>query len=194
VGLTRPSAAVQPQEVSWSSFQSEAEYTPGRDRVVPQAVSRWLPTAVARVRGRSQVIWDLWRTKRHRGRFPLPHFRPTAPHSSSPINIRGCYRPAVASVTMDQVPLHRRRKKMPRATVWLESSHNKMSPYKGQFVFVHPVLRVSILSITNTSARAGNHELNIINVQASIMETPETRRRPSLIICRGASRGSSRNA
>jgi hypothetical protein len=38
---------------------------------------------------------------------------------------------------------------------------------------VHPVLWVSILSITNTFARSGTHELNIINLQASLMETPE---------------------
>jgi hypothetical protein len=30
---------------------------------------RWLPTAVARVRARVRVIWDLWWTKWHCGRF-----------------------------------------------------------------------------------------------------------------------------
>jgi hypothetical protein len=38
-------------------------------RAIAQGVSRRLPTAAARFRERSQVMWDLWRTKWHWGRF-----------------------------------------------------------------------------------------------------------------------------
>jgi hypothetical protein len=37
-------------------------------RAIAQAVSRWLPTAAARVRVRTGM-WGLWWTKRHWGRF-----------------------------------------------------------------------------------------------------------------------------
>jgi hypothetical protein len=36
---------------------------------IAQAVSRWLPTAAARVRARGLVKWDLWWTKWRRGSF-----------------------------------------------------------------------------------------------------------------------------
>jgi hypothetical protein len=38
-----------------------------KGRAIAQAVSRRLPTAAARVR--SKVMWDLWWTKWHWGRF-----------------------------------------------------------------------------------------------------------------------------
>jgi hypothetical protein len=40
-------------------------------RAVAQAVSRWLPTAAARVRSRGLVKWDLWWTKWRWGGFSL---------------------------------------------------------------------------------------------------------------------------
>jgi hypothetical protein len=69
-------------------------------RTIAQAVSRWLPTASARVR--SQVMWDLWWTKWHWGRFSQrTSVSPANPHSTdcSIIIIRGWYnRPEVADV------------------------------------------------------------------------------------------------
>jgi hypothetical protein len=51
-----------------------------KGRAVAQAVSRWLPTAAARVRVRAGM-WGLWWTKRHWGSFspstsvsPANHF------------------------------------------------------------------------------------------------------------------------
>jgi hypothetical protein len=57
-------------------------------RAIAQAVSRRLPTAAARVRG--QVMWDLWWTEWHRGRFsPSTLVSPANSHSTdcSTINI-----------------------------------------------------------------------------------------------------------
>jgi hypothetical protein len=47
-------------------------------RAVTQAVSRWLPTAAARVR-----MWGLWWTKRHWGRFPPSTSVSPANHSTN---------------------------------------------------------------------------------------------------------------
>jgi hypothetical protein len=74
-------------------------------RAIAQAVSRWLPTAAARVRSR---IWLSWICGRQIGagvgflrvlRFPLPIFiPPIVPQSPSPI-IWGWYnRPEMAAV------------------------------------------------------------------------------------------------
>jgi hypothetical protein len=41
----------------------------GNGRAIAQAVSRWLPTAMARVRALVCVKWDLWWTKWLWGRF-----------------------------------------------------------------------------------------------------------------------------
>jgi hypothetical protein len=49
-------------------------------RAIAQAVSRWLPTAAARVRARGLVMWDLWWTKWRWGRFSLST-------SASPTNL-----------------------------------------------------------------------------------------------------------
>jgi hypothetical protein len=84
-----------------------------KGRAIAQAVSRWLPTAVAQIRawvwscgicgGQSGTgagfVWVL--------RFPLPIFiPPIAPQSSSSI-IWGLYnRPEVAAVPRDLVPPH----------------------------------------------------------------------------------------
>jgi hypothetical protein len=61
-------------------------------------------------------MWDLWWTKQHRVGFlpvfrvPLPSISPIAPHSSSS-TIRSWYnRAVVASVIVDSVPLHPKRK------------------------------------------------------------------------------------
>jgi hypothetical protein len=55
--------------------------TPNTGRAIAQAVSRWLPTAAARVR--SQIMWDLWWTKWHWGRFsPSTLVSPANPHST----------------------------------------------------------------------------------------------------------------
>jgi hypothetical protein len=40
-------------------------------RAIAQVVSRWLPIAVARIRSRGLVKWDLWWTKWLWGRFSL---------------------------------------------------------------------------------------------------------------------------
>jgi hypothetical protein len=39
------------------------------DRTIAQAVSRWLPTAAARVQTQGLVMWDLWWTQWRWGRF-----------------------------------------------------------------------------------------------------------------------------
>jgi hypothetical protein len=51
-------------------------------RAVAQAVSRWLPTAAARVRVRAGM-WGLWWTKRHWGRFSRSTSVSPANHSSN---------------------------------------------------------------------------------------------------------------
>jgi hypothetical protein len=58
-------------------------------RAIAQAVSRWLPTAAARVHRAGpgsvpgQVMRDLWWTKRHKGRFsPSTSVSPANPHST----------------------------------------------------------------------------------------------------------------
>jgi hypothetical protein len=67
-------------------------------RAIAQAVSRWLPTAAIT----GQVMWDLWWTKWHWGRFSLStSISPANPQSTncSIIIIRGWYnRPTVADV------------------------------------------------------------------------------------------------
>jgi hypothetical protein len=88
-----------------------------RDRAVAQSASRRFPTTVAGVRVRVRSC-SICGRQSHTGagflrifRFPLPNIPPTAPHSSTYI-IRGWYnRPVVASVIVDSVPLHRKRKK-----------------------------------------------------------------------------------
>jgi hypothetical protein len=50
-------------------------------RAVAQAVSRWLPTAAARVRVQAGM-WGLWWTKRHWGRFSLSTSVSLANHST----------------------------------------------------------------------------------------------------------------
>jgi hypothetical protein len=53
------------------------------DRAAAQAVSRWLPTATARVRVRAGM-WGLWWTKRHWGRFsPSTSVSPANHHSTN---------------------------------------------------------------------------------------------------------------
>jgi hypothetical protein len=84
-------------------YQANLMYSVGR--AIAQAVSRWLPTAAARVRSR---VWSSGICGGQSGagvgflqvlRFPLPIFiPPTAPQSPSPI-IWGWYnRPEVATV------------------------------------------------------------------------------------------------
>jgi hypothetical protein len=52
-------------------------------RAIAQAVSRWLPIAVARVPP-VQVMWDLWWTKWHWGRFSASTaVSPTNHHSTN---------------------------------------------------------------------------------------------------------------
>jgi hypothetical protein len=51
-------------------------------RAIAQEVSRWLPTAAARVR--SQVRWDLWWKKWYWGRFsPSTSVSPANSHSTN---------------------------------------------------------------------------------------------------------------
>jgi hypothetical protein len=74
-----------------------------RGCAIAQAVSRWLLTAAARVRGRGLVMWDLWWTKWRCGRFsPSTSVSPANLHSTnfSIITIIwGWYnRPVVAAV------------------------------------------------------------------------------------------------
>jgi hypothetical protein len=53
-----------------------------KGRAIAQAVSRWLPTAVARVRSRVGS-WDMWWTKWHWGRFsPSTSVSPANSHST----------------------------------------------------------------------------------------------------------------
>jgi hypothetical protein len=89
------------------SLQSKSS----KGRAIAEAVSRWLPTAVARVRAR---VWSYGicggQSDRGAGflrvlRFPLPIFiPPIAPQSSSSI-IWGLYnRPEMAAVPVDLVP------------------------------------------------------------------------------------------
>jgi hypothetical protein len=63
-------------------------------RVVAEAVSRWLPTAAARVRVRASM-WGLWWTKWHLGRFsPSTSVSPVNHHSANFFIIiitRGCH-------------------------------------------------------------------------------------------------------
>jgi hypothetical protein len=54
-----------------------------RAHAAAQAVSRRLPTAAARLRARSHVMWDLRWTKCQRSKFSLSIIPPTAPHSLS---------------------------------------------------------------------------------------------------------------
>jgi hypothetical protein len=81
-------------------------------RAIAQAVSRWLPTAAARVRARV-CLWDLWWTKWRWGRFsPSILVSPANVHSTkfSILTItRGRHnRPEVADVpsgpSMDSTP------------------------------------------------------------------------------------------
>jgi hypothetical protein len=87
-------------------------------RAIAQAVSRWLPTAAARVRAR---VWSCEICSRQSGtgagflrvlRFPLPIFiPPIAPQSPSSIT-RGLYnRPEVAAVPTGLSPTPLRKKK-----------------------------------------------------------------------------------
>jgi hypothetical protein len=55
-----------------------------KGRAIAQAVSLWLPTAVARVRARGLVKWDLWWTKWRWGRFsPSTSVSPANLHSTN---------------------------------------------------------------------------------------------------------------
>jgi hypothetical protein len=85
-------------------------------RAIAQAVSRWLPTAAARVRAR---VWSRGICGGQSGagagflrvlRFPLPIFiPPIAPQPSSCV-IWGLYnRPEVAAVPRDLVPPHKKK-------------------------------------------------------------------------------------
>jgi hypothetical protein len=51
-------------------------------RAVAHAVSRRLPSAVAQIRAPSQVIWDLWWTKRHCGTLSPSVLLSSANHST----------------------------------------------------------------------------------------------------------------
>jgi hypothetical protein len=55
-------------------------------RAVAEAVSRWLPTAAARVRVWAGM-WGLWWTKRHWGRFPPSTSVSPANHHSTNLSI-----------------------------------------------------------------------------------------------------------
>jgi hypothetical protein len=91
---------------------------PSDGRAVAQAVSRRFSTAAVLVRawvslcgicgGQSGTRADFLRVLG----FTLPSIPPTAPHSSSSIIIRGWYnRPVVASVIVDSVSFHPKKKK-----------------------------------------------------------------------------------
>jgi hypothetical protein len=58
----------------------------GRGRAVVKAISRWLPTAAARVRIRAGM-WGLWCTKRHWGRFSPSTSVSLANHHSTNFSI-----------------------------------------------------------------------------------------------------------
>jgi hypothetical protein len=83
-------------------------------RAIVQAVSRWLPTAAARVQTR---IWSRGICGGHSGggagflrvlRFPLPIFiPPISPQSPSPITRVWYNRPVVAAVP--KVPPHKKK-------------------------------------------------------------------------------------
>jgi hypothetical protein len=53
-------------------------------RVIGEAVSRWLPTAAARVQTPCLVMWDMWWTKWRWGRFsPSTSVSPANLHSTN---------------------------------------------------------------------------------------------------------------
>jgi hypothetical protein len=95
-----------------ASFFNDKESNCVQGRAIAQAVSRWLPTAAARVRAR---VWSSGICGGHSGtgagflrvlRFPLPIFiPPIAPQSPSSIKYLGLYnRPEVAAVPGDISP------------------------------------------------------------------------------------------
>jgi hypothetical protein len=87
-------------------------------------------------------------------RFPLPSIPLTAPHSSSPVIIWGWYsRPVVASVTVDSVPLHWKRKTKPSKQVKLYYSGLQS---QQNFLLLSP----STDSL-HVSARVGHLQVNI---------------------------------
>jgi hypothetical protein len=60
------------------------ESVDGRPCVIPQVVSRWLPTAAARGSSQGKVRWDLWWTKLRWSSFPpSTSVSPTNPHSTN---------------------------------------------------------------------------------------------------------------
>jgi hypothetical protein len=98
-----------------SISQAQGQVTYHGGRAIAQAVSRWLPTAAARVRAR---VWSCGICGGQSGagavvlRFPLPIFiPPIAPQSPSSIIWRLYNRPEVAAVPRDLVPPHKIKKK-----------------------------------------------------------------------------------
>jgi hypothetical protein len=140
-----------------------------RDRAVAQTVSRWLPTAAARVHTR---VWSCGICGGQSGtgagflrvlRFPLPIFiPPISPQSRSPI-IRGWYnRPVVAAVS--KVPPHKLKKKPVHTPVtvtqwsksWtvlarLDAGIVGSNPTRGMHVYMYVyVYSVFVLSCVGT--------------------------------------------
>jgi hypothetical protein len=116
-GPTVALASTQPlTEISTRNLKKKQKKTGSKGRAIAQAVSRWLPTAAARVQNR---VWSCGICGEQSGagagflrvlRFPLPIFiPPVSPQSPSPI-IRGWYkRPVVAAVS--KVPPHKFKEK-----------------------------------------------------------------------------------
>jgi hypothetical protein len=86
----------------WTAIFETWHLTQQPGRAVAQEVSRWLPTAAARVRVRAGM-WSLWWTKRHCGRFSPSTSVSFASHHSTNFSIiiitRGWHnRPLAAAV------------------------------------------------------------------------------------------------
>jgi hypothetical protein len=76
------SSALQPVAIP-TGTEKKWERKRGNGRALAQAVSRWFPTAAARIRVQA-AMWGLWWTKRHRGRFsPSTSFSPANHHSTN---------------------------------------------------------------------------------------------------------------
>jgi hypothetical protein len=147
-------------------------YEQSLSRAIAQAVSRWVPTAAARVRAR---VWSCGICGGQSGagagflrlrRFPLPIFiPPIAPQSPSSI-IWGLYnRPEVAAVPSGLSPTPLNNKKIPMFTN-CQSSINQITNTNPAFSHIKRDSTLNSATYTSATSVPINHLIIILLFEA----------------------------